>query len=131
MSDATAGTTMDTGEDIQPLETLLHATKDIERGKRVERIATGTNDEIGRRLGMAYVMTTRYAEALPVLDGLLSRHPTEPGLLLAAIVSQYELVQGGQVASVADVARMRRYVGAYKGSESALARKYLEAIQAK
>lgn len=33
---------------VRPLETLLHATQDIERGKRVERIATGTNDEIGR-----------------------------------------------------------------------------------
>jgi VWFA-related protein len=93
--------------------------------------AQPANDEIGRRLGMAYVMTTRYGEALPVLDALLSRHPTEQGLLLAAIVSQYELVQGGQVPSVADVAKLRRYVSAYKGSESALARKYLEAIQAK
>ena len=36
-------------------------------------------------------MTTRYADALPVLDALLSRHPTDQGLLLAAIVSQYEL----------------------------------------
>jgi hypothetical protein len=93
--------------------------------------AQPANDEIGRRLGMAYVMTTRYGEALPVLDALLSRHPTEQGLLLAAIVSQYELVQGGRVPSVADVAKLRRYVSAYKGSESALARKYLEAIQAK
>jgi hypothetical protein len=89
------------------------------------------NDDIGRRLGMAFVMTTRYAEAMPVLDGLLSRHAADQGLLLAAIVSQYELVQGGQVPSVADVAKMRKYVSAYKGSEAALARKYLEAIQAK
>jgi tetratricopeptide (TPR) repeat protein len=93
--------------------------------------AQPANDDIGRRLGMAYVMTTRYAEAMPVLDSLLSRHPTDQALLLAAIVTQYELVQGGQVASVADVAKMRKYVSAYKGSESALARKYLESIQAK
>jgi hypothetical protein len=89
------------------------------------------NDDIARRLGMAYVMTTKYADAMPVLDALLAKHPTDQGLLLAAIVSQYELVLGGQVASVADVTKMRRYVNAYKGSESALARKYLEAIQAK
>jgi len=89
------------------------------------------NDDLARRLGMAYVMTTRYADAMPVLDAFLGRHPTDQGLLLAAIVSQYELVQGGQVASVADVARMRRYVTAYKGPESTLARKYLEAIQSK
>ena len=93
--------------------------------------AQPANDDIARRLGMAYVMTTRYAEAMPVLDALLSRHPTDQGLLLAAIVSQYRAGAGRQVASVADVAKMRRYVSAYKGSESALARKYLEAIQAK
>jgi VWFA-related protein len=93
--------------------------------------AQPANDDIGRRLGMAYVMTTKYAEAMPVLDALLSRHPTDQGLLLAAIVSQYELVLGGQVASVADVAKMRRYVGAYKGPQSPLARKYLESVQGK
>jgi VWFA-related protein len=93
--------------------------------------AQPANDDIGRRLGMAYVMTTKYADAMPVLDALLSRHPTDQNLLLAAIVSQYELVLGGQVASVADVAKMRRYVNAYKGPESTLARKYLESIQAK
>jgi len=80
---------------------------------------------------MAYVMTTRYAEAMPILDAFLSRHPTDQGLLLAAIVSQYEIVQGGQVASVEDVNKMRRYVTAYKGPESTLTRKYLESIQAK
>jgi hypothetical protein len=80
---------------------------------------------------MAYVMTTRYGEAMPILDAFLSRHPTDQGLLLAAIVSQYEIVQGGQLASVEDVNKMRRYVSAYKGPESTLARKYLESIQAK
>jgi len=93
--------------------------------------AQPANDDIARRLGMAYVMTTRYAEAMPILDAFLSRHPADQGLLLAAIVSQYEIVQGGQVASVEDVNKMRRYVTAYKGPESTLARKYLESIQAK
>ena len=58
-----------------------------------------------------------------VLDAVLTRHPSDQTLLLAAIVSQYELVMGGQLASVADVAKMRRYVAAYKGPESPLARK--------
>jgi len=93
--------------------------------------AQPANDDIARRLGMAYVMTTRYAEAMPILDAFLSRHPADQGLMLAAIVSQYEIVQGGQVASVEDVNKMRRYVSAYKGPESTLARKYLESIQAK
>ena len=80
---------------------------------------------------MAYVMTTRYAEAMPILDAFLSRHPADQGLLFAAIVSQYEIVQAGQLASVEDVNKMRRYVAAFKGPESTLARKYLESIQAK
>jgi len=93
--------------------------------------AQPANDEIARRLAMGYVMTSRYAEAMPVLDGFLARHPTDQGLLLAAIVSQYELVQGGQVLSVADAAKMRRYAGAYKGPEGPLVQKYLQSMQAK
>jgi len=76
-------------------------------------------------------MTSRYAEAMPVLDGFLERHSTDQGLLLAAIVTQYELVQGGQVLSVADSAKMRRYAGAYKGPEGPLVQKYLQSMQAK
>ena len=93
--------------------------------------AQPANDEIARRLAMGYVMTSRYAEAMPVLDGFLGRHPTDQGLLLAAIVSQYELVQGGQVLSVSDAAKMRRYAGAYKGPEGPLVQKYLQSMQAK
>jgi VWFA-related protein len=93
--------------------------------------AQPANDDIARRLAMAYVMTTRYAEAMPVLDSFLGRHPTDQNLLLAAIVSQYELWQGGQVLSVADSAKMRRYAGAYKGPEGALVQKYLQSMQAK
>ena len=93
--------------------------------------AQPANDDISRRLAMAYVMTSRYAEAMPVLDGFLARHPTDQGLLLAAIVSQFELAQGGQVLSVADAAKMRRYAGAYKGPEGALVQKYLQSMQAK
>jgi tetratricopeptide (TPR) repeat protein len=89
------------------------------------------NDELARRLGMAYVMTSRYADAMPVLDAFLEHHPTDQDALLAAILSQYELSQGGQVLSVADRAKMRRYAGAYKGPEGALIQKYLESMQAK
>jgi len=89
------------------------------------------NDDLGRRLGMAYVMTSRYADAMPVLDAFLERHPADQDVLLAAIVSQFELSQGGQVLSVADRAKMRRYAGAYKGPDGPLIQKYLESMQAK
>ena len=50
------------------------------------------NDEIGRRLAIAYAMTGRFAEALPAADKYLERHPTDQDMLLAAITSQYEAV---------------------------------------
>ncbi len=87
--------------------------------------------EIAKRLGMAYVLTARYAEAMPVLDAYLARHPTEQDMLAAAVVAQYELVRAGQVLSTADRAKMRRYGAAYRGDQQALVDKYLETMQAK
>ncbi len=87
--------------------------------------------EIGKRLGMAYVLTARYAEAMPVLDAYLARHPNEQDMLAAAVVAQYELVRAGQVLSTADRTKMRRYGAAYRGDQQALVDKYLETMQAK
>jgi VWFA-related protein len=89
------------------------------------------DDELARRLGMAYVFTSRYAEAMPILDAYLARHPTEQDALVAAVVAQYELVRAGQLLSTADGAKMRRYAAAYKGSERALVDKYVATMQGK
>ncbi|MGH9203673.1 MAG: tetratricopeptide repeat protein, partial [Vicinamibacterales bacterium] len=90
-----------------------------------------SDDEIGKRLAMAYVMTARYSDAIPVLDGYLTRHPTDQDFLLAAVLAQYELVRAGQTLSNVDRAKLRRYSAAYKGPESALVEKYLETMQAR
>jgi len=90
---------------------------------------TPANDDIGRRLGMAYVMTGRYAEAVPVLDGFLSRHAADQDVLLAAIVAQYELVRAGQTISNVDRAKLRKYATAYRGPQQAIVEKYLESLQ--
>ena len=87
------------------------------------------DDGIARRLGMAYVMTARYAEAVPVLDGYLARHADDQDILLAAIVAQYELVRGGQTLSNLDRTKLRRYATAYRGPQQALVEKYLETLQ--
>jgi VWFA-related protein len=89
------------------------------------------DDEIGRRLGMAYVLTARYAEAMPVLDAYLSRHAVDQDVLVAAVVAQYELVRAGQLLSNVDRAKVRRYAAAYKGDQRAIVDKYLETMQAK
>lgn len=89
------------------------------------------DDEVGRRLAVAYVLTSRYADALPVLDAYLSRHATDQDLLLAAIVANYEVARGGQVLPESDLAKLRRYGAAYKGPDGALVTKYLQALQAR
>jgi VWFA-related protein len=87
------------------------------------------NDAVARRLGVAYVVTGRFAEAVPVLDGYLTRHPAEEEMLFAAIVAQYEVARAGQVLSSTDRAKLRRYATAYRGPQRALVDKYLEALQ--
>jgi predicted Zn-dependent protease len=88
-------------------------------------------DEIARRLAMAYSMTGRHADALPVLDGYLTRRPTDQDMLLAAIVAQYEVARAGQPLSNVDRAKLRKYASAYRGPSQPLVEKYLETIGAK
>ena len=87
------------------------------------------NDEFGRRLGMAYVMTGQFAAAIPVLDGVLSREVTDEDLLLAAIIAYYEAGRGGQVLSNVERTRLRRYATAYRGPHASLVDRYLETLQ--
>jgi VWFA-related protein len=89
------------------------------------------NDEVGRRLAIAYAMTGRFAEALPAADKYLERHPTDQDMLLAAITSQYELFRSGQVLSNIDRAKMRNYSRAYKGADRALIDKYVTTMEAR
>jgi Flp pilus assembly protein TadD len=89
------------------------------------------NDEIGKRLAMAYAMTGKYAEALPIADKYLERHATDQDVLLAAIMSQYELFRSGQVLSNIDRAKIRKYSLAYKSSNRALIDKYVTTMEAR
>jgi VWFA-related protein len=86
--------------------------------------------EIARRLGMAYSMMGRHADALPVLDSYLTRQPTDQEMLFAAIVAQYEVARGGQPLSNVDRAKLRKYATAYRGPNQPLIEKYLETIGA-
>jgi tetratricopeptide (TPR) repeat protein len=92
---------------------------------------TPTDDEIGRRLAMAYLLTSRYADALPIVQGYLSRHATDQDFLFAGVVAQYEVVRGGLTLSTADRDRVRQWSAAYHGSQSALVEKYLQAMGAR
>ena len=88
------------------------------------------DDEIGGRLMSAYLMTGRYEEALPVLDGFLSRNPTDEVALFAAVFAQYQVAMRERLVLPADdVARLARYVRAYEGPYGALLAKYLQTIR--
>jgi tetratricopeptide (TPR) repeat protein len=89
------------------------------------------NDDVAGRLAMAYAMTGRFADALPVADKYLERHATDQDMLLAAITAQYELFRGGQVLSNVDRAKMRKYSIAYKGNQRPLLDKYLTTMEAR
>jgi len=89
-----------------------------------------TNDEIAKRLAVAYAMTARYAEALPIAEGYLTRSPNDQDMLLTALIAQYEVVRTGQVVlSNVDRARIRTYAAAYKGPQRALIDKYLTTME--
>jgi hypothetical protein len=91
---------------------------------------TPTDDEIGHRLMAAYLMTGRFEEALPVLDGYLSRNPTEQTALLAAVYAQYQVATREHlVLPASDVSKLAGYVRAYEGPYKALLAKYVEMMR--
>jgi VWFA-related protein len=88
-----------------------------------------TDDDLGKRLAIAYLMTGAYADALPILDGYLSRHATDPDVLFAAVLSQYQIATAnGAELSGPDKAKVTKYVKAYKGPQEALLAKYLSSM---
>jgi VWFA-related protein len=88
------------------------------------------NDEIGRRLASAYLMIGRYEDALPVLEGYLSRNPDDEVALFAAVFAQYQVATRERlVLSDEAMTRVARYVRAYEGPYEALLAKYLQSIR--
>ena len=90
------------------------------------------NDELNRRLAVAYLMTGRFADAVPVFDRYLTRHPLDADALFSAVMAQYEVTtRAGVPLSDIERARLTRYARAYKGPQEALIAKYLAAMQVK
>jgi predicted Zn-dependent protease len=91
---------------------------------------TPDDDEIGERLAKAYLMTGQFGEALPMLDGYLSRNPADQEALFAAVYSYYQHTTRELLAlSADDQARVTRYVRAYQGPQQALLEKYLASMR--
>jgi Flp pilus assembly protein TadD len=90
------------------------------------------NDDLARRLAVAYLMTGHFAEALPLFDRYLAGHPTDADAIFSAVMSQYEVTTRARV-PLSDVerAKLTRYARAYKGPQQALVAKYLSAMQVK
>ena len=78
------------------------------------------------------MLTGKHAEALPVLEGYLSRHPDDQVALFAAIIAQYEAATRASVSlSDAERARLRRWAQAYTGPQRALVDKYVQTLRAR
>jgi len=91
---------------------------------------TPMDDEIGRRLMSAYLMLGRYEEALPVLDGYLTRFPGDELANFAAVFAQYQVATRERlVVSAAEQTKLARYVRNYDGPYEALLTKYLQTIR--
>jgi tetratricopeptide (TPR) repeat protein len=91
---------------------------------------TPADDEIAHRLMAAYLMMGRYEEALPVLDGYLSRHPADEVALFAAVFAQYQVATRERlVLPAADLTKLARYVRAYQGPYQPLLAKYLQLMR--
>jgi VWFA-related protein len=88
--------------------------------------------EISKRLGLAYVMVGKYAEAVPVLEAYLVKNPTDADALFSIVMAQYEVTTRARVSlSDAERAKLSKYARAYKGPQQALVDKYLAALQPK
>lgn len=91
------------------------------------RIAT--DDGLEKRLAMAYVMTGRHEEALPLLDDYLVRHASDQAVLYAAVLARYNISSRADVPlSDAERAKVVGYVRAYTGPQRALLTRYLAAL---
>jgi Flp pilus assembly protein TadD len=88
-----------------------------------------TDDELGKRLAVAYMMTAAFGEALPILDDYLNRHPADPDALFAAVLAHYQVARTtGSELSSADRTKLLKYGKAYKGPQEALFAKYLSSL---
>ncbi len=91
---------------------------------------TPNEDEIGSRLMASYLMTGRFEEALPVIDGYLSRNPTDQNALVAAVYAQYQVATRERlVLPASELSKLAGYVRAYEGPYKALLAKYLEVMR--
>ena len=121
-----------------PIAYLLFADARLREGQPasvIEVLApafarTPGDDQLARRLSLAYVLMGRYADAVPVLDTYLAKHPADADALFSAIMAQYEVTSRAKVPlSDIDRAKLTRYAKAYKGPQQALVSKYLDALQ--
>jgi len=91
---------------------------------------TPTDDGISRRLAMALIMTDKFSEALPVLEGYLTRQPADQDALIAAILAQYEATtRAGLALTTSERSRLSGWARAYTGPQRALVDRYVQALR--
>ena len=90
------------------------------------------DDEVGRRLALAYLLAGRYADALPLLDGYTQRHAGDQEAAFAYVLAQYAVTaKAGVPLSGADQAKVARLAKVYKGADQPLLSRYVAVLSAK
>ena len=87
------------------------------------------DDEVARRLALAYLLTSRYAEALPLLDGYTQRHAGDQEAAFGYVLAQYAVTsKAGVPLSGAEQAKVARLAKVYKRADQALLARYVSAL---
>ncbi len=90
------------------------------------------DDEVARRLALAYLLTGRYAEALPLLDGYAQRHAGDQKAAFGYVLAQYAVTsKAGVPLSGAEQAKVARLATTYKGADQPLLARYVAVLSAK
>lgn len=87
------------------------------------------DDDVTRRLATAYVLTGRYAEALDLLDGYVTRHADDQAAAFGYVFAQYVVTtKDGALLSAAEQTRIAGLAKAYKGPDKTLLARYAAAL---
>ncbi len=90
------------------------------------------DEDVARRLALAYVLTGRYAEALPLLDIYAQRHAEDQESAFGYVFAQYALTaKAGTPLPVAEQTKVARLAKVYTGPDQPLLARYVAALTTK
>lgn len=87
------------------------------------------DEDVLRRLALAYVLTGRHGDALPLLDSYLQRHPDDQEAAFGYVFAQYVIrTRAAAPLSAAEQATVARLAKVYKGPDQPLLARYVAVL---